>query len=1091
MVRPFGESPLKSDGEIMMKRVFWLTLLLLCGRSYAQMADYPVISELRYYETSGVNEEFVEVYNPLNYTVDMSGWTLQYKSSTGTSWAVKVTFEEGRQIGANSFLLYGGVGMEVTPDYPSNVNPGLGNSGGHIRLVDDGSTVIDQIGWNAGDSPEGESAGTHERGASFERKAMETSTQVDMAEGGVHFLEGNAWDSQNNANDFVAHPTQAASNPQNASSSPEPDEPLTNGSGTATCSITQAYAPGPVDFTLEITAGEHLLESLRVDAPEGWAFSAIDVSGDGATNWMFEGDQDYVFVYGLDIEGENTCILDFHDVTTSMVSGPAIVTISTAVVDGELATIQSSPVIQVVGDPIPMSELHENDGNGVPLLMGDTVVLRGVVTATEVFGAAIYVQDETGGIVAYDGAFADAVNLGDDVSFVGTVVHYNGLCELTPTTLLEVFDTGVNVDPLELTCADIANQGAGGEPYEALLVRLNDLTVEGSGNWAGNTNYNITDGVNTTTMRVTAGCELIGSPIPGGSFDLIGVVGQYDYSVPHFSGYQVLPRYASDLIMTSGPGLAAGPFESGHSTSGVDITWETQLPSSSIIVYGTADGAILDSLEMEDFTTDHSYSLTGLDQATPYWLRVGGRNEVGSNMSGTYWVSTISEIPGTIEVFFTKTVETEYALDGNDANGSYDVKQEVLDLIDGAQYTLDCALYSLNIYDVADAIIDAHDRGVVVRFIYDSDHSQSAVAQIEGAGVTVIDNSYGGYTPAGIQHNKVFIVDVDHADLAKVWTGSLNLIDQPTGYGITAKQNSVLFTDQAVARAFTLEFVEMWGSTGAEPNNIYSRFGERKTNNTPKIFFVGGVPVDVMFSPGDNVSQRIVNYLGDAQESVYFCILSFTRNEIGYAMQDAHNAGAAVRGVFNEEGNEYSEWSTMLGWGADIHTDLGSGILHHKYMVLDSENPDIDPVVLTGSYNWSNSAEYENDENVVAIHNHSIANLYLQEFAARYHESGGTADFTDLEDPAVLPRNAELSSAWPNPFNPTTQMSFLLPQAAEVSLKVFDLLGRDVATLASGTFAAGNHTAQFHGGELASGVYLAALVVDGEQVSVNKMLLVK
>jgi hypothetical protein len=1076
----------------MMKHIFTLIALLVATSAFADMADYPVISELRFYETSGVNEEFVEIYNPANFAIDISGWSLQYKSRTGTNWSVKATFEEGRHINANSFVLYGGIGMEVTPDYPSNTNPGLGNSGGHIRIMDDEQNVIDLIGWVTGDSPEGESAGTHPRGASFERKAFESSTQVDMAVGGSDALEGNAWDSNNNANDFVIHLTQADSNPQNASSSPEPDEPLTNGSGSAVCNLGQIYAPGPADFTITLSAGEYLLESVRVELPEGWLFDAVGVEGPAFEEAVLDADGTTVTATGAILEDDITGAINFYGVTTSMESGPATLTVSTAVVDGVLAAIQSSPVIQIVGDPIDMSVLHENDSDGLSPLLGDTVVLRGIVTATDVFGSAIYLQDATGGIVAYDNAFAGSVELGDDVSFVGTVVHYNGLCEITPATLLQVYSSGNEVEPNLLTCSDIANQGAGGEPYEATLVRLNGLMVEGSGNWAGNSNYTISDGSNTTTVRVTSGCELVGTPIPGGSFDMIGVVGQYDYSVPHFSGYQLLPRYASDLIMTSGPGLAAGPFESGHSTSGVDLSWETQLPSTTIITYGLVGGEVLDSLEMEDFTTDHSYSLSGLDAGMPYWLRVGGRNEAGASMSGTYWVTTISEgSPGTIEAFFTKHVETEYALDGNDASGDHDVEAEVLALIDGAQETLDCALYSLNIYAVAAAIIDAHDRGVRVRFIYDSDHSQGEVTQIENAGVPVIDNTYGNNDPDGIQHNKFLIVDAETASLAKVWTGSLNLIDNPSGYGVTAKQNSVLISDQAVARTFTLEFNEMWGSDELAPNASLSRFSSRKTNNTPHVFFVGGTPVEVMFSPGDNVSQRIVNYLHESTESVYFCILSYTRNEIGYAMRDAHDVGAAVRGVFDTEGGEYSEWTQMLGWGADIHTDLGSGILHHKYMVIDAENPTIDPTVLTGSYNWSNSAEYDNDENVVAIHSARIANQYLQEFAARYHESGGTADFTDLPTPGVLPQHAELGAAYPNPFNPVTQIPFVLPAAGVVELSVFDLLGREVAVIASGQHAAGTYSAQFHAGEFASGVYLATLVVDGEQKQVQKMLLVK
>ena len=80
---------------------------------------------------------------------------------------------------------------------------------------------------------------------------------------------------------------------------------------------------------------------------------------------------------------------------------------------------------------------------------------------------------------------------------------------------------------------------------------------------------------------------------------------------------------------------------------------------------------------------------------------------------------------------------------------------------------------------------------------------------------------------------------------------------------------------------------------------------------------------------------------------------------------------------------------------------------------------------------------------------------------------------------------------YPNPFNPSTQLEFFLPRASELELKVFDLLGREVASIAQGSFAAGTHSFPFHGSDLASGVYFAALIVDAEQLMTQKLLLMK
>lgn len=58
-------------------------------------------------------------------------------------------------------------------------------------------------------------------------------------------------------------------------------------------------------------------------------------------------------------------------------------------------------------------------------------------------------------------------------------------------------------------------------------------------------------------------------------------------------------------------------------------------------------------------------------------------------------------------------------------------------------------------------------------------------------------------------------------------------------------------------------------------------------------------------------------------------------------------------------------------------------------MIIDGEHPDSDPIVITGSHNWSSSAENVSDENTLIIHNARVANLYLQEFMARYKEAAG------------------------------------------------------------------------------------------------------
>ncbi len=96
-----------------------------------------------------------------------------------------------------------------------------------------------------------------------------------------------------------------------------------------------------------------------------------------------------------------------------------------------------------------------------------------------------------------------------------------------------------------------------------------------------------------------------------------------------------------------------------------------------------------------------------------------------------------------------------------------------------------------------------------------------------------------------------------------------------------------------------------------------------------------------------------------------------------------------------------------------------------------------------------------------------------------------------------LPQSIALRGNFPNPFNPTTTLSYALPTAGDVTISVYDVLGREVRTLAPGLQAPGSQTFTFDAAGLASGLYIyriqvvdAALGVD--QISgVGKMLLLK
>jgi hypothetical protein len=101
-----------------------------------------------------------------------------------------------------------------------------------------------------------------------------------------------------------------------------------------------------------------------------------------------------------------------------------------------------------------------------------------------------------------------------------------------------------------------------------------------------------------------------------------------------------------------------------------------------------------------------------------------------------------------------------------------------------------------------------------------------------------------------------------------------------------------------------------------------------------------------------------------------------------------------------------------------------------------------------------------------------------------------TGKLTGVATTPALPQEFQLQQNYPNPFNPSTSITFALPHAANVTLKVFDVLGREVAMLVNGYMTAGAHEVRFDASHLSSGVYLYTLTT-GDFTQTKKMSLVK
>ena len=207
--------------------------------------------------------------------------------------------------------------------------------------------------------------------------------------------------------------------------------------------------------------------------------------------------------------------------------------------------------ISLFAQDVSIYSIRENDFTGQPKLSGQTFTVKGVVTSSNHFGYSgpASIQDSSAGISIYGSSFSGAVNIGDSVIITASLTHYNGLTQLNAEVPI-IISSGNEVEPEIVTLDQIANQDWDGvELFESKLVKINGVTITGSGYFAGDKNYTITDSTGTLELRIDKDVStLVGSPIPSGEIDLIGVIQQYKYAAPYNSGYQILPRSIDDIV---------------------------------------------------------------------------------------------------------------------------------------------------------------------------------------------------------------------------------------------------------------------------------------------------------------------------------------------------------------------------------------------------------------------------------------------------------------------------------------------------------------------------------------------------------------
>ncbi|MEZ0396236.1 MAG: phospholipase D-like domain-containing protein [Anaerolineales bacterium] len=283
--------------------------------------------------------------------------------------------------------------------------------------------------------------------------------------------------------------------------------------------------------------------------------------------------------------------------------------------------------------------------------------------------------------------------------------------------------------------------------------------------------------------------------------------------------------------------------------------------------------------------------------------------------------------------------------------------------IDEARLSVDLAIYSLNLWSVRDALLRAYRRGVAIRVVTESDNMDSAEIQsLIQAGIPVL-----GDRRQGLMHHKFIILD-----RSQVCTGSMNYT---AGSAYRDNNNLVCIRSAAMAENYQREFDEMF---------VEDRFGPDSRLDTPHPrLTLDGVEVEVYFSPDDGAAARLIELIQGAQRSIHFMAYSFTSDPIGEAMRQ-QAIFVNLYGVMDEgqaASNTGSEYDVFWNMGLDVHLDGNSGLMHHKVIIIDQR------IVIFGSYNFTDSAETRNDENLVIVHDAAVAAAFLSEFWRVYQQA--------------------------------------------------------------------------------------------------------
>jgi phosphatidylserine/phosphatidylglycerophosphate/cardiolipin synthase-like enzyme len=133
---------------------------------------------------------------------------------------------------------------------------------------------------------------------------------------------------------------------------------------------------------------------------------------------------------------------------------------------------------------------------------------------------------------------------------------------------------------------------------------------------------------------------------------------------------------------------------------------------------------------------------------------------------------------------------------------------------------------------------------------------------------------------------------------------------------------------------------------------------------------------EVYFSLSDNPQKAIIRNINQAQDFINIAMYVFTDKEIAFPLINAQKRGVKIRVYLDKSqiDSKYSISRFLVQKGLKIRISTNNYIMHHKFAIIDNR------LLLTGSYNWTFSANNRNDENLMAIDDPEIIEIFQNQF---------------------------------------------------------------------------------------------------------------